>query len=135
MSDVTQPVDRSPAGATSPSTYRLEDQFGAREGRVTMSGVHALLRAKRPLSDPFAVALVLAPAPTAATRARLTARPGSSAEAAAAFPEPRLEALRTTMPAARCLPLLRLLARREAGEVVLDSTDGQRLAVEVGECR
>jgi hypothetical protein len=93
------------------------------------------LRAKRPLSDPFAVALVLAPAPTAATRARLTARPGSSAEAAAAFPEPRLEALRTTMPAARCLPLLRLLARREAGEVVLDSTDGQRLAVEVGECR
>ena len=45
MSDVTQSVDRSPAGPTSPSTYRLEDQFGAREGRVTMSGVHALLRA------------------------------------------------------------------------------------------
>ncbi len=45
MSDVTHSVDRSPAGPISPSTYRLEDQFGAREGRVTMSGVHALLRA------------------------------------------------------------------------------------------
>jgi indolepyruvate ferredoxin oxidoreductase len=28
-----------------PSEYRLEDQFGAAAGRVTMSGVHALLRA------------------------------------------------------------------------------------------
>jgi indolepyruvate ferredoxin oxidoreductase len=28
-----------------PSQYRLEDQFGATAGRVTMSGVHALLRA------------------------------------------------------------------------------------------
>jgi indolepyruvate ferredoxin oxidoreductase len=45
VSDVTQSVDRLPAGPTAPSAYRLEDQFGAREGRVTMSGVHALLRA------------------------------------------------------------------------------------------
>ena len=33
---------RPPGG---PSDYRLEDQFGATAGRVTMSGVHALLRA------------------------------------------------------------------------------------------
>jgi indolepyruvate ferredoxin oxidoreductase len=45
VSDVTRSLDRSPTGPISPSTYRLEDQFGAREGRVTMSGVHALLRA------------------------------------------------------------------------------------------
>lgn len=93
------------------------------------------LRAKRPLSDPFAVALVLAPAPTAATRARLTARPGATEAGADRLPEPRLEALRTAMPAARSLPLLRLLARREAGEVVLDSVGGQRLIVELLECR
>jgi indolepyruvate ferredoxin oxidoreductase len=45
VSDVTRSVDRSPPVPASSSTYRLEDQFGARAGRVTMSGVHALLRA------------------------------------------------------------------------------------------
>lgn len=93
------------------------------------------LRAKRPLPEPFAVALVLAPAPTATTRARLTARPCSTAAVADRFPEPRLEALRSAMPAARSLPLLRLLARREPAEAVLDYIDDQRLVVAVSECR
>ena len=93
------------------------------------------LRAKRPLPEPFAMALILAPAPTPATRSRLTARLCATATAADRLPEPGLEALRTAMPAARSLPLLRLLARRERGEAVLDYTDGQRLVVEVGECR
>jgi indolepyruvate ferredoxin oxidoreductase len=45
VSDVEAPHARSTRGPAQPSEYRLEDQFGAAAGRVTMSGVHALLRA------------------------------------------------------------------------------------------
>jgi hypothetical protein len=45
--------------------------------------------------------------------------------------DPQLEALRTAVPAARSLPLLRLLARREMGRVILDYLGKRRLAVEV----
>lgn len=92
------------------------------------------LHAARPLPDAFAVALVLTPAAGPSPRARLTAslRAGVAADR---LPSPGLEALRAALPAARSLPLLRLLARREAGEVVLDYLDGQRVAVEVRECR
>jgi beta-ketoacyl synthase-like protein len=93
------------------------------------------LLAKRPLLDSFAVALVLTPAPTPNARARLTASLCSTAAAADRLSEPRLEALRAAVPAARSLPLLRLLARREAGEVVLDYLGEQRVAVQVRECR
>lgn len=93
------------------------------------------LLAKRPLPDSFAVALVLAPAPSPGAHARLTASLADAAAIADRFPEPRLEALRTAVPAARSLPLLRLLARRESGETVLDYIDGQRVTVEVRECR
>lgn len=93
------------------------------------------LRAKRPLPDAFAVALVLTPEPATRACARLTA----SLRAAPATPDrlqdPRLEALRAAVPAARSLPLLRLLARREPGEVVLDYLGGQCVTVEVLECR
>jgi predicted dinucleotide-binding enzyme len=47
------------------------------------------------------------------------------------MPDPQLESLRTTIPAARSLPLLRKLARQETGRVVLDYLNPQRLAVEV----
>ncbi|MGH8180511.1 MAG: beta-ketoacyl synthase chain length factor [Steroidobacteraceae bacterium] len=93
------------------------------------------LRAKRPLPEPFAMALVLAPGPSPTTRSRLTARLCPTAAGADRLPEPRLEALRVAMPAARSLPLLRLLARREPGKAVLDYINGQSLVVEVGECR
>jgi hypothetical protein len=93
------------------------------------------LRAKRPLPDSFAVALVLTPTPTPNALARLTASLCATAAAADRLPEPQLEALRTALPAARSLPLLRLLARREAGEVVLDYLGEQRVAVEVRACR
>lgn len=93
------------------------------------------LLAKRPLPDSFAVALVLAPAPSHGTHPRITVSLPSAAPAADRLPEPQLEALRAALPAARSLPLLRLLARREAGAVILDYLDGQRAAVEVGECR
>jgi hypothetical protein len=92
------------------------------------------LRAKRPLPDSFAVALVLTPTPLANSRARLSARLCDAVSAADRLADPQLEALRTALPAARSLPLLRLLARREPGEVVLDYIGEQRLAVEVREC-
>jgi hypothetical protein len=93
------------------------------------------LRAIRPLPDSFAVALVLTPAPAPNARARLTASLCQTEAAADRLPEPQLEALRTALPAARSLPLLRLLARHEPGEVVLDYIGEQRVTVEVRECR
>ncbi len=93
------------------------------------------LRSKRPLPDSFAVALVLTPEPTAATRAKVTASLCSTTAAADRLTEPQLEALRTALPSARSLPLLRLLARREPGDVVLDYIGERRVAVEVRECR
>lgn len=92
------------------------------------------LRATRPLPDSFAVALVLTPAPAPKAHTRLSAKLCNSATAADRLSDPQLEALRAGAPAARCLPLLRLLARRESGHVVLDYMGNQRLAVEVREC-
>jgi len=93
------------------------------------------LRSKRPLPDSFAVALVLAPAPLPNAHARIVASLCSPAPAADRLPEPQLEALRTALPAARSLPLLRLLARRELGDAVLDYVGEPRVRVEVRECR
>jgi Beta-ketoacyl synthase, N-terminal domain len=93
------------------------------------------LQAKRPLPDSFGVALVLTPAATPASLARLTAALTGAPPAADCVPDPQLEALRKAIPAARSLPLLRLLARREPGEVVLDYLAKQRVRVEVRECR
>ncbi|HEX8756886.1 MAG TPA: beta-ketoacyl synthase chain length factor [Steroidobacteraceae bacterium] len=93
------------------------------------------LHAKRPVPDSFGVALVLAPAATPNARARLTATLCRSEAAADRIADRQLEALRAALPAARSLPLLRLLARREPGNAVLDYLGGQRIAVEVRECR
>jgi hypothetical protein len=96
------------------------------------------LRAKRPLPDAFGVALVLTPGPASNSRARINIDMRSANTEAVAtdrLSDPQLEALRAAVPSARSLPLLRLLARREAGRVVLDYIGEQRLAVEVSECR
>ena len=93
------------------------------------------LRSKRPLPDSFALALILTPTPTASAHARITASLCGPAAAADRMSEPQLEALRTALPAARSLPLLRLLARREPGDVVLDYIGEQCVLVEVRECR
>jgi hypothetical protein len=79
----------------------------------------APLFATRPVSAVFGVALVLSPAPSAASFARLelVLRPGVDAPSLAA---PALEALRQTTPAARSLPLLAALAGGASAEVTLD---------------
>jgi hypothetical protein len=45
-----------------------------------------------------------------------------------------LEALRTSIPAARSLPLLRQLAVRKTGVVYIEYLDGRSVAVEVDPC-
>ena len=93
------------------------------------------LRATRPLPDSFAVALVLTPAPAGNVQAKITAAVSVTDPAPDRLPDPQLEALRVALPAARSLPLLRLLARRESGMAVLDYMGAQRLQVQVHECR
>jgi hypothetical protein len=90
------------------------------------------LHAVRPIPDAFGVAMVLAPvsATRAATAhgfltATLTDAPAES------MADARLEAMRATIPAARCLPLLSKLARQESGCVVIDYLEEQRIAIEV----
>ena len=88
------------------------------------------LRSTRPITDAFAVALVLAPTQKDATLARLEVRfsdaPGH------AVPDAGLEALRRGIPAARSLPLLVQLAQRRSGTVVLDYLKPRTLSVEIG---
>lgn len=86
------------------------------------------LRATRPVPDAFGVAVLLTPerGPTCVG--------GISAEivdaAPDAQPDPALEALRRAIPAARSLPLLRAIARREPARVVLEYLDRANLAVD-----
>jgi hypothetical protein len=89
------------------------------------------IRTHRPIPDAFGVALLLG-AGAAANKpvARITAE--LSTAPAALLPDARLEALRVQIPAARSLPLLRALARREPGTVVIDYLERQRLELVVG---
>jgi hypothetical protein len=91
------------------------------------------LHRHRPLPDPLGVALVLAPRQRTASQARFELTfTGDPADRMADAP---FEALRASIPAARSLPLLALLARRGAGRVVLDYLGAKRLAVQVSSCR
>ncbi len=89
------------------------------------------LHEKRPIPDAFGVALLLDPRPPPRPRPRITLTL-TDAEADR-MPEPPLEALRTAIPAARCLPLMRHLARGEVGVATLDYLE-RRIQVEVSEC-
>jgi len=80
------------------------------------------LNTVRPIAGPVALALVLTPWPTGRTRVRLSLRPAS--HAASRMPDPGLERLRLTNPAARGLPLLAAVAAERAGTVHLDSAAG-----------
>jgi hypothetical protein len=90
------------------------------------------LFAVRPIPDAFAVALVVSPAQKAAALARLEVR--LSDAAAETMTDAKLEALRRSIPAARSLPLLRLLALRATGSVVLDYLDHMSMTVGVSAC-
>ena len=96
------------------------------------------LHSVRPIPDSFGVAMVLEPMgspaditepPLAIITAALTDAPFER------MPDSRLEAMRIAIPAARSLPLLAKLARRESGRVVIEYLGAQSIAVEVSECR
>jgi Beta-ketoacyl synthase, N-terminal domain len=95
------------------------------------------LHTVRPIPDAFGIAMVLEPVSTTGGPQEPVARITASLTDAAAeqMPDAQLEALRTAIPAARSLPLLMKLARREPGRVVLDYLENQRIAAEVSECR
>ncbi|MEJ5988637.1 beta-ketoacyl synthase chain length factor [Ramlibacter sp. PS3R-8] len=90
------------------------------------------LNATRPLPDAMGVAFVLGAAgdPTHAG-ARLKARllPGAPAGTATRCRDAALEDLRERIPAARALPLLEAIARRQAARVVLPASP--QLALEI----
>lgn len=90
------------------------------------------MRSVRPIPDAFAVALLLTPSLRQESMAQLTA--SLSAAPPELLSDPPLEALRAQVPAARSLPLLRRIARRERAAVVIDYLEKQRLSLEVSPC-
>lgn len=89
------------------------------------------LNSMRPIHSTFAVTLIMTPAATPATFASLDI----DLKAAAGVPTPAsdeyLEAVRRGNPAAHSLPLLEAIARRRAGQVVMDHFGGNSLVVSV----
>jgi hypothetical protein len=90
------------------------------------------IHAKRPVPDAFGIALVLTPARTPDSLARIEVALGD--DAAQRMSDPGLESLRLTIPAARGLPLLLQLARNQAGRTVLEYLDVSRVVVGVEPC-
>lgn len=90
------------------------------------------LHAKRPIPDAFGVAMVLTPERNATSMARIGLV--LTDENADPMPDAELEALRNAIPAARSLPLLRLLATGAQGRTILDYLDVSRAAVQVQPC-
>ena len=90
------------------------------------------IKSKRPIPDAFGTAMVLTPERSANSLAHIEATIEELPSSAMA--NPYLEALRSSIPAARCLPLLRQIATQEAGRVVLDYLDTLRLVVRVEPC-
>ncbi|HZO20960.1 MAG TPA: beta-ketoacyl synthase chain length factor [Steroidobacteraceae bacterium] len=91
---------------------------------------------KRPIADAFGVALVLGPeregqALSSQEPSRARIRVSLADAAAECLTDPQLESLRASIPAARSLPLLIQLARREPGRVGVEYLDGRSLAIEV----
>jgi hypothetical protein len=94
------------------------------------------LHSKRPIPDTMGVALVLAPRRSARSLARITLQGSSFLTTAAAdtMMDAALETLRQTIPAARALPLLQAIAKKQARPLVLAYLDDMQLAVELAPC-
>lgn len=90
------------------------------------------LYALRPIPHAFGVAMVLSPVKTEKTRYSLALALGDAAPGV--LSDPALEQLRTSVPAARSLPLLGALACGEPGAVVIDYLPGLSLGVEASPC-
>ena len=91
------------------------------------------IHSKRPFPDAFGAALVLTPGEERNSWAHIEATLGSGS--LDSMSDAQLEALRTSIPAARSLPLLRRLALGLSGRTVLEYLDVAHLIVEVKPCR
>ena len=85
------------------------------------------LHAVRPVADVMAVALLLSP-----TGGRGLSLEVTGDAAATPCAEPGFEALRQGIPAARALPLLQALARRDAATLALEGLPGMALTLRLG---
>lgn len=94
------------------------------------------LRSARPLPDSFGVGLVLAPQRSERSLAQWALEPAScfTRMAADRLDEDALEQVRRSIPAARCLTLLRSVAMQSSGGVVLDYLEELQLAIQVKPC-
>jgi len=94
------------------------------------------LYGKRQVPDTMGVAMVLAPRRSERSLARIALDGASYLTTAAAdtMQDAALEALRQSIPAARALPLLESIARRQPKSVSLAYLDPLQLAVEVAPC-
>jgi hypothetical protein len=90
------------------------------------------LHEKRPIPDALGVAMVLTPERGSRSLARIEAT--LTDEIADTLGDSELEALRRAIPAARSLPLLRLLASGASGRAILDYLDVSRVAVRTEPC-
>jgi len=89
------------------------------------------LHSVRPMSSIFGAALVLAPARSARSLARLVVAIEPTLHTLSRMSDAGLDGLRTGNPAARSLPLLAALARRESAELFLPYVHSQALRVGV----
>lgn len=87
------------------------------------------LHSLRPVADAFCVGLVLTPQRSAQSLARIEVHLDNAPATPAHLHA--LEALRHSIPAARCLPLLEAVALRRDGRVTLDYLDDCALTVDV----
>ena len=85
------------------------------------------LNATRPIPDAFAVALALASTQETTRGATITLETGGNESEV--LDDPQLEKLRRAIPAARSLPLLRLLARERKGQATIDYLEGLSLTL------
>jgi len=90
------------------------------------------LHTKRDTPDCGGVALLLSAARS--ERALAAIRVSPTADVAAQLADPELEALRTSIPALRTLPLLKHLANGARGSVCLDYLPPMQLLVDVEPC-
>jgi hypothetical protein len=87
----------------------------------------------RPAPDAFGFAMVLAPSSIAQPGLALLALPVDALkpQTHTACDHGELDALRRSVPAARALPLLQMLARGESGRAVLEGFADGALAIDV----
>jgi hypothetical protein len=90
----------------------------------------------RPLPDTFGIGLVLAPQRSERSLAQWTLEPDVCFTPSPAdhMDDAALERLRSSIPAARCLPLIRTLGTPHPSTIVLDYLAGIQLGVQVVPC-